>query len=45
MVLQFASLYASVALEEALATKSQKKKSTSTKTKKGWLRWQRDSAQ
>nr|AFK24996.1 hypothetical protein Josef01_22i07_11 [uncultured archaeon] len=37
VVLLFASVYTSVALEDAEAAKSQKKKLTSAKAKKGWL--------
>ncbi|MEO9309119.1 MAG: hypothetical protein ABI337_02370 [Nitrososphaera sp.] len=37
VVLLFASIYTSVALEEAEAVKSQKKKLDSAKAKKGWL--------
>lgn len=37
VVLLFAAIYTSVALEEAEASKSQKKKLASAKAKKGWL--------
>ncbi|MEW6042827.1 MAG: hypothetical protein AB1608_01005 [Thermoproteota archaeon] len=37
VVLLFAAVYTSVALEDAEAAKSQKKKLTSAKAKKGWL--------